>query len=52
MTHVFTWLKSGLYAHLYGRRCKILISSKRKVLVEFEDGERVITMLNALRRLR
>ena len=52
MTHTFTWLKNGLYAHWHNRQCRILVSRKRKALVEFENGEQCITMLNALRRIK
>ena len=50
MTYLFKWLKGGLYEHWYNRKCRILFTRKRKALVEFENGEKCVTMLNALRR--
>lgn len=51
MTHKFVWYKEGLYEHWHGRRCRIIVSRKRKAIIEFENGERTVTLLNALRRL-
>lgn len=49
---IFRWKNNPVRARLYGRRCRILAKghSKLAVLVEFEDGERHITSIRALRR--
>lgn len=51
-THVFAWLKNGLYEHLFNRRCRIIVSHRGKCLVEFENGEKTITLIHALRKIK
>jgi hypothetical protein len=48
---VFAWKNNPRRAKLFGRRCRIIEvgSTMRSVLIEFEDGERVITSRRALR---
>lgn len=49
---IFRLKNTPVRARLYGRRCRILAKghSKLAVLVEFEDGERHVTSMRALRR--
>lgn len=49
---VFCWKNSSVRARFYGRRCRILANgaSMRSVLIEFEDGERTVTSIRALKR--
>lgn len=51
MTHVFFWMKSGMYGHWHDRKCRIITCSRVKCDVEFENGERCITLVRALRKL-
>lgn len=48
---VFGWKNNPVRAKLFGKRCRIVHagSTMRSVLIEFEDGERVITSRRALR---
>jgi len=48
---VFGWKNNPKRAKLFGKRCRIIEvgSTMRSVLVEFEDGQRVITSRRALR---
>jgi hypothetical protein len=50
--YVFVWANNPVRAALQGRRCRVLVRSRRlnSCLVEFEDGERVVVSRNALRR--
>lgn len=52
--YVFSWKNDPKRASLFGRRCRVLDrgTTLRSVLVEFEDGERVVTSARALRRKR
>ena len=52
MTHVWFW-KSRL-PERKGQRCRVLVRSKRmnSVLVEFEDGYKVVTSAYAVRRIK
>lgn len=49
---VYRWKNNPKRAHLFGRACRILAhgSSMHSVLVEFENGERVITSRRAVGR--
>lgn len=49
---IFRWKNNAKRAHLFGRHCRILAhgSSMHSVLLEFEDGERVITSRRAVGR--
>ena len=51
---IYRWKNSERRQELYGKRCRVLAkgSTMRSVLVEFEDGERVICSARALRRVR
>lgn len=50
--HVFRWKNNDRRAKLFGKRCRILAygPTMRSVLVEFEEGERVITSVRALHK--
>ena len=51
MTHTYAWGNNPKRAKLKGRKCKLLVSGKMgSVLVEFENGERVVTSRRALRK--
>ena len=48
--YVYFWKNNELRAALKGRACKALKwGKKNSVLVEFEDGLRVLTSRNAIR---
>jgi len=49
---VYRWKNNPKRKHLNGRFCRILVhgSKMHSVLVEFEDGERVITSVRAVHR--
>jgi hypothetical protein len=49
--YVYRWRNNAKRATLYGRRCRIVARGKMNtVLVEFENGERVTTSGNALKK--
>jgi hypothetical protein len=50
--YVFVWANNPVRAALRGRRCRVLVRSRRfnSCLVEFDDGEQVVVSRNALRR--
>lgn len=50
--YVFHWRNTPERERLYGRRCRILQlgTRMRSVLIEFEDGEKVVVSQRALRR--
>jgi hypothetical protein len=50
--YVYAWGNNPVRATLRGRRCRVLVRSRRhnSCLVEFEDGRRVVTSRHALRR--
>lgn len=47
---VYRWRNNLKRMRFYGRRCRIIEqgSTMRSVLVEFEDGERIVTSIRAL----
>lgn len=49
---VYRWKNNEKRKHLFGKACRILAygSSMHSVLIEFEDGERVITSRRAVSR--
>lgn len=51
-THV--WRVRARLPERYGKRCRVLVTARRmnSVLVEFEDGYRVVTSRNYIRLLR
>lgn len=51
---LYRWRNSPARSHLYRRRCKVVAtgSTKHSVLLEFEDGERVICSRRATMRIR
>ena len=51
--YVFVWANNPVRATLHGRRCRVLIRSRRfnSCLAEFEDGRRVVVSRSALRRV-
>ena len=50
---VYRWKNNAKRRELHGKRCRILHkgSALRAALVEFEDGERVITSIRALKKV-
>lgn len=51
--HVFRWGNNLVRAMFFGRRCRVVARGKMNtILVEFEDGRRVVTSRNAVRRVR
>ena len=53
MTHYFAWANNPLRASLKGKPCRILATGGMgSVLIEFEDGVKVVTSRNAIRKLR
>jgi len=47
----YAWKNNARRAALYGRLCRVLArGSMNSCLIEFENGERVVTSRNALRR--
>ena len=50
--YVYVWGNNPARALLRGRRCRVLVRSRRfnSCLVEFEDGTLVVSSRNALRR--
>jgi hypothetical protein len=51
---VYRWGNNPKRAKLNDKRCRVLAkgSTLNAILVEFEDGERVITSWRALRKIR
>jgi hypothetical protein len=49
---VYVWKNNARRADFYGRRCRIVDrgSTLHSVLVEFEDGSRLVTSTRALRK--
>lgn len=47
----FAWKNNPRRAELYRRRCRVVArGTMNSVLVEFENGERVVTSRNAVRK--
>ena len=52
MTHLYVWGNNEKRAALKGRACRVLARGRmNSILVEFEDGERVVTSRYAVRRI-
>lgn len=52
MTHLFAWGNNARRAELKGRECRIVCTGKMgSALVEFANGERVVTSRRAVRNL-
>ena len=49
MTHY--WRLRRWRPDLYGRKCRIIAAGRGNVLIEFEGGERIITVRWSIRRL-
>lgn len=51
---VYRWKNNPTRLHFHGRLCRILAkgTSMRSVLIEFEDGERLITSSRAVKRVK
>ena len=49
---IYVWANNPVRAAWRGRRCRVLVRSRRfnSCLVEFEDGVRAVVSRNALRR--
>lgn len=51
--YYFAWKNNPLRATLYRRPCRVVArGGMNSVLVEFEDGRRVVTSRNALRKAK
>ena len=52
--YVYAWGNNERRAHLKGRLCRIVAAGTRmhSVEVEFENGERVVTSMRALRKAK
>ena len=51
MTHRYVWGNNPTRALFKGRRCKVLVAGKMNtVILEFEDGVRLVTSRRALRK--
>jgi hypothetical protein len=49
--YVYVWRNNPVRRALSGRRCALIGKAKKgTILVEFENGERVATSINAIRR--
>lgn len=50
--HIYAWGNNPMRRPLKGKRCRIVASGSRmhSVLLEFEDGVRIITSVRAIRR--
>ncbi len=52
-TYVYRWKNNPTRVRFYGRRCvELARGTMNSRLVEFDDGERIVTSGNALRRER
>lgn len=51
---IYRWRNNPVRDHLYRKRCRVIAngSSGHSVLLEFEDGERVVTSQRATMRIR
>lgn len=49
MTHA--WRFRRWRPDRYGHKCRVIATGRGNVLVEFEDGERIVTIRWAIRRL-
>lgn len=53
VTHIYVWGNNARRAELKGRLCRVVARGRKgSVLVEFADGEQVITDRKAVRRVR
>lgn len=51
--YYLAWKNNPRRAELYRRRCRVVArGAMNSVLVEFENGERVVTSRNAVRKLK
>ena len=48
--HFYRLRKPAYLSDRFGQRCRILVSSRRNLLIEFPDGLRVVTHRWAVRR--
>lgn len=52
MTHVYAWGNNPVRAKLRGRRCMVVVAGRMgSVLLEFEDGTRVVTSKRGIRKV-
>ena len=59
MTHVYAWRRgpgaqpNPVRAALHGRRCRVVCrGTMDSILIEMDDGQRVVTSRRAVRRIR
>lgn len=51
--YYYAWKNNEVRAKLYGRRCKVLARGRmNSCLLEFENGELVVTSRNAIRKVQ
>jgi len=51
--YVYAWKNNETRAKLYGRLCRVVARGKmNSILIEFENGEQVVTSRNAIRRVK
>jgi hypothetical protein len=50
--YIFSWKNNPERARMFGKRCRILNHGTRlrSILIEFEDGERMVVSERAVRR--
>ena len=51
MSHIWYWTPVMGGKDRKGMRCRVLVTRRNKVLVEMEDGELVVTLRHAVRKV-
>jgi hypothetical protein len=46
----YVWFWRKRLPERKGMRCRILVKGTKSIMIQFEDGNRVITSLNAIRK--
>lgn len=52
MTHVWYWGAIMGGKNRKGMKCRVLVTRRSKVLVEMEDGEVVVALRHAVRKIK
>ena len=53
MTHIFCWKNNPVRARFYKKKCRIVCrGTMNSCLLEFENGERIVTSRNSIRRIK
>jgi hypothetical protein len=52
--HIYGWGNNGIRAELRGKPCAVIATGSRmfSVLLEFEDGRRIVSSIRAIRKIR